>query len=164
VGFDPQEAFTERDEACNVKDCVGIQIMKLNPVSEKEAAEERMRGKRQTPQQKGNEKYPESRRRPGNDLRAGGERFRRRVLQKAHLLGLGQLLVPGLGLNPTADDGGINVSSLGLLGGGAGSGASCGGTPFAHGHGAHQRLWKWMQAEEATAAERKEEDGGGRVG
>jgi hypothetical protein len=24
VGLDPQEAFTERDEACNVKDCVGI--------------------------------------------------------------------------------------------------------------------------------------------
>jgi hypothetical protein len=47
--------------------------MKLNPVSEKEATEERMRGKRQTPQQKGDEKYPESRRRPGNDLRAGGE-------------------------------------------------------------------------------------------
>jgi hypothetical protein len=46
VGLDPQEAFTERDEARNVKDCVGIQIMKLNPVSKKEAAEERMRGKR----------------------------------------------------------------------------------------------------------------------
>jgi hypothetical protein len=89
VGLNPQEAFTERDEARNVKDCVGIQIMELNPISEKEAAEERMRGKRQTPQQKGDEEYPKSRRRPGNDLRAGGERFRRRVLQKAHLLGLG---------------------------------------------------------------------------
>jgi hypothetical protein len=89
VGLDPHEAFTERDKARNVKDCVGIQIMELNPVSEKEAAEERMQGKRQTPQQKGDEKYPESRRRPRNDLRAGGERFRRRVLQKAHLLGLG---------------------------------------------------------------------------
>jgi hypothetical protein len=164
VGFNPQEAFTEHDEARNVKDCVGIQIMKLNPVSEKEAAEERMQGKRQTPQQKGDEKYPESRRRLGNDLRAGGERFRRRVLQKARLLGLGQLLVPGLGLNPTTDDGGVSVSSLGLLGGGAGSGAGCGGTPFTHGLGVQQRLWKWVQAEEATAAERKEEDGGGGVG
>jgi hypothetical protein len=27
-----------------------------------------------------------------------------------------------------------------------------------------QRLWKWVRAEEATAAERKEEDGGGGVG
>jgi hypothetical protein len=35
VGLDPPETFTERDEARNVKDCVGIQIMKLNPVSEK---------------------------------------------------------------------------------------------------------------------------------
>jgi hypothetical protein len=80
VGLDSQEAFTERDEACNVKDCVGIQIMKLHPISEKEAAEERMRGKRQTSQQEGDEKYPESRRRPGNDLRAGSERFCQRVL------------------------------------------------------------------------------------
>jgi hypothetical protein len=133
VGLNPQEAFTERDEARNVKDCVGIQIMELNPVSKKAAAEERVRGKRQTPQQKGDEEYLESRRRPGNDLRAGGERFRRRVLQKAHLLGLGHLLVPDLGLNPTADDGGVSVSILGLLGGGAGSGAGCGGTPFTHG-------------------------------
>jgi hypothetical protein len=52
VGLDPQETFTEHDEARNVKDCVGIPIMKLNPVSEKEATEERMRGKRQTSQQK----------------------------------------------------------------------------------------------------------------
>jgi hypothetical protein len=40
VGLDPQETFTEHDEARNVKDCVGIQIMKLHPVREKEAAEE----------------------------------------------------------------------------------------------------------------------------
>jgi hypothetical protein len=114
--------------------------MELNPVSEKKAAEERMRVKRQTPQQKGDKKYPESRRRPGNDLRAGGERFRRHVLQEAHLVGLGQLLVPGLGLNPTADDGGVNVRRLGLLGGGVGSGAGRGGTPLPHGLGAQRRL------------------------
>jgi hypothetical protein len=169
VGLDPQEAFTEHYEARNVKDGVGIQIMKLNPVSEKEAAEERMRGKRQTPQQKGDENYPKSRWRPGNDLRASSERFRRRVLQKAHLLSLGQLLVPDLGLNPTADDGGVSISSLGLLGGGAGGGgagggAGCGGTPFPHGLGAQRGLWKWVQAEEATAVEREEEDDGGGVG
>jgi hypothetical protein len=32
VGFDPEEAFTERDETCNVENSVGIQIGKLNPV------------------------------------------------------------------------------------------------------------------------------------
>jgi hypothetical protein len=32
VGFDSEEAFTEHDETRNVKDSVGIQIMKLNPV------------------------------------------------------------------------------------------------------------------------------------
>jgi hypothetical protein len=89
VGFYPQETFTERDETRNVKNCVGIQVMELNPVSEKEATEKRMRRQRQTPQQKGDENYPESEGRPGNDLRAGGERFRRRVLQEAHLLDLG---------------------------------------------------------------------------
>jgi hypothetical protein len=46
VGFNPQEAFAERDEARNVQNCVGIQIMELNPVSKKKAVEERMRGKR----------------------------------------------------------------------------------------------------------------------
>jgi hypothetical protein len=159
VGFNPQETFTERDEARNVKNCVGIQIMELNPVSKKKATKERMRGKRQTPQKEGNEDYPEPRGRPGNDLRAGGERLRRRVLQKAHLLSLGQFLVPGLGLDPAADDGGVGIPSLGLLGGGAGGG----GSPLAHGLGAQQKLWKWAQAEEATAVGCKEEDGGGGV-
>jgi hypothetical protein len=72
-----------------VKYGIGIQVMELNPVSKKKATEERMRGKGQTPQQESDEDYPESERWPGNDLRAGGERVRRRVLQKAHLLGLG---------------------------------------------------------------------------
>jgi hypothetical protein len=63
--------------------------MELNPVSEKEATEKRMQRQRQTPQQKGDENYPESEGRPGNDLRASGERFRWRVLQEAHLLDLG---------------------------------------------------------------------------
>jgi hypothetical protein len=99
-----------------------------------------MWGKRQTPQQKGSKYYPESRGRPGNDLRAGGERFCRRVLQKAYLLGLGQLLIPGLGLNPTADDGGVSVSSLGFLGSDAGGGTGRGGTSLAHGLSARQKL------------------------
>jgi hypothetical protein len=63
--------------------------MELNPVSEKEATEKRMRRQRQTPQQKGNENYTESEGRPGNDLKAGSERFRQRGLQEAHLLDLG---------------------------------------------------------------------------
>jgi hypothetical protein len=88
VGFYPQETFTEHDETRNVKNGVGIQVMELNPVSKKEATEKRMRRQRQTPQQKGDENYLESEGRPENDLRAGGERFRRRVLQEAHLLGL----------------------------------------------------------------------------
>jgi hypothetical protein len=46
VGFNPQETFTEHDEARDVKDGIGIQIMELNPVSEKKTTEERMRGKR----------------------------------------------------------------------------------------------------------------------
>jgi hypothetical protein len=46
VGFDPQEALTERDKARNVKYRIEIQVMELNPVSKKKATEERMRGKR----------------------------------------------------------------------------------------------------------------------
>jgi hypothetical protein len=46
VGFDPQEAFTERDETCNVENSVGIQIMKLNPIGKEKNSKERMRGKR----------------------------------------------------------------------------------------------------------------------
>jgi hypothetical protein len=89
VGFYPQETFTERDETRYVKNCVGIQVMELNPVSEEEATEKRMRRQRQTLQQKGDENYLKFEGRPGNNLRAGGERFRRRVLQEAHILDLG---------------------------------------------------------------------------
>jgi hypothetical protein len=46
VGFDPQEAFTKRDETRNVQNCVGIQIMELNPVRKEKATKEGMRGKR----------------------------------------------------------------------------------------------------------------------
>jgi hypothetical protein len=139
VGFNPQEALTERDKARNVKDGIGIQVMELNPISKKKTAEERMRGKRQTPQQEGDEDYPESRRWPGKDLRAGGERLHRRVLQEAHLLGLGQLLVPDLGLDPAANGGSVGIGRLGLLGGGA----SGSGTPLAHDLRALQGLRKW---------------------
>jgi hypothetical protein len=102
-----------------------------------------MQRKRQAPQQEGNEEYPKSWRRPGDDLRAGGERFRRRGLQEAHLLGLGQLLIPDLGLDPTADDGAVGIGRLGLLGGGAGGGAGRGGAPLPHEFGAQRKLRKW---------------------
>jgi hypothetical protein len=143
VGFDPQEAFTERDKARNVKDRIGIQVMELNPVSKEKTAEERMQGKRQTPQQEGNEDYPESRRRPGNDLRASGKQLRRHVLQESHLLSLGQFLVPDLGLNPAANGRAVGISHLGFLGGDTGSGTSGGGAPLAHGLRAHHGLWEW---------------------
>jgi hypothetical protein len=45
MGLDPQETFTKRDETCDVQNSVGIQIMKLNPIREKETSKERMRGK-----------------------------------------------------------------------------------------------------------------------
>jgi hypothetical protein len=88
VGLDPQEAFTQRDEARNVKNRVGIQIMELNPIHEKKPMKEDMWGKREPPQQESHENYPESRRRPGNNLETGGERFRRSVIEKSHLLNL----------------------------------------------------------------------------
>jgi hypothetical protein len=45
VGFDPQETFIECDETRKMENCVGIQVMKLNPLDIKKATEERMRGK-----------------------------------------------------------------------------------------------------------------------
>jgi hypothetical protein len=46
VGFDPKEAFTQCDKARYVHDGVGIQIVKLNPISKEEPVEEWMRGKK----------------------------------------------------------------------------------------------------------------------
>jgi hypothetical protein len=45
VGFNPQETLAEHDETREMENCVGIQVMKLNPVDIKKATEERMRGK-----------------------------------------------------------------------------------------------------------------------
>jgi hypothetical protein len=77
---------------------------------------------------------------------------------------MGQLLLLDLGLDLAANDGAIGIGRLGLLGGGASGGAGGGRAPLAHGLGAQQELWKWVQAEEATAVRRKDEDGGGGVG
>jgi hypothetical protein len=46
MGLDPQKAFTERDKTRNVQNSIGIQIMELNPVREKEPTKKRVRGKR----------------------------------------------------------------------------------------------------------------------
>jgi hypothetical protein len=64
----------------------------------------------------------------------------------------------------STDEGAVDIGHLGLLGGGAGGGAGGGGAPLGHGLSAQRELWKWVQAEEATAVRRKEEDGGGGVG
>jgi hypothetical protein len=45
VGFDPRETLAERDETREMENCVGVQVMKLNPIDIKKATEERMRGK-----------------------------------------------------------------------------------------------------------------------
>jgi hypothetical protein len=164
VGLDPEEAFTQRDEARNVKNRVGIQIMELNPICEKKPVKEGMRGKRESPQQESHENYPESRRRPGNNPGTSGERFRRGVLDKAHLLGLRQLLVSDFGLHPIANNRGVGIRDLVLLGGGAGGGAGRSGTPLRHEVGAWQELgeWRWMRG--VAGAVHKEEDDGGGVG
>jgi hypothetical protein len=137
VGFDPQETLTERDKTRNVQNGVGIQIVKLNPVGEKKPTEERMRGKRKPPEEKGEEEYPEVCRWPGNDLGSGEENFRRIILQDADLVGALQFLLQELGLDPITHGGRVGVSGLGFLRGGAGGG----GAPLAHGVDA-QREWK----------------------
>jgi hypothetical protein len=105
-----------------VQNSIGIQIVKLNPISKKVTSKERMRGKREPPKEEREEKYPEARRWPGYDFRTGGENFRRIVLQHADLLGARQLLVSNLGLDPIPNSGRVSVGGLGLLRGGTGRG------------------------------------------
>jgi hypothetical protein len=45
MGLDPQETLAECDEARDVQNGVGIQIVELNPISKKKTLKERMRGK-----------------------------------------------------------------------------------------------------------------------
>jgi hypothetical protein len=61
MGLDPQETFTERDETRNVQNSVGIQIVKLNPIREKETSKERIWGKQKPPKEECKEEYPEAR-------------------------------------------------------------------------------------------------------
>jgi hypothetical protein len=136
MGLDPQETFTKRGETRNVQNSVGIQIVKLNPISEKEASKERMRGEREPPEEECEEKYPEARRWLGNDLWTGGESFCRIVLQDADLLNACQLLILDLGLDPVSNSGRVDICGLGLLRGGNVGGTSCGRASLAHGGGA----------------------------
>jgi hypothetical protein len=140
MGLNPQKALTERDETRNMQNCIGIQIMELNPICKEKAAEKRVRRKRKSSEDESKEDYPEAWGRPGDDLWTGGEGLRRVILGNADLLGIRQLLVPNLGLDPITDDGGVGVCGLGPLSGGAGGGAGRGRASFAHDSGAQLEL------------------------
>jgi hypothetical protein len=45
VGLNPQEALTKHDEARDMENGVGIQVVELNPIRKQKAAEKRMKGK-----------------------------------------------------------------------------------------------------------------------
>jgi hypothetical protein len=45
VGLNPQEALTKRDEARDMENGVGIQVMDLNPIRKQKATKKRMKGK-----------------------------------------------------------------------------------------------------------------------
>jgi hypothetical protein len=161
VGLDSKEALIERDETRNVENSVGIQIMELNPVSKEETPEERMRRKRKPSKEKSEKNYPKSHRWTGYDFWASGENLRRIILQEADLLGVRQLLVTDLGLDPVPNDGLVRISSLGFFRGGTGRGR----VPLAHGSSAQQefcRNGRWKSY--GTGAEHEEEDDGGGVG
>jgi hypothetical protein len=81
VGLNPQEALTKRDKARDTKDGVGIQVMELNPICKQEAAKKRVEGERESSEKECEEKYPESWRWLGYDLRTSGKHFRWVVLQ-----------------------------------------------------------------------------------
>jgi hypothetical protein len=132
VGFDPQEAFAQRDKTRYVQDSVGIQIVKLNPVSKEESAKEGMWRKRESMEKEGEEKFSEARGWSGNDFGPDDENFRWVILQNANLLGALQFLRQELGLNLVAHSGRIGIGGLGLLHSGTGGG----GASFAHGSGA----------------------------
>jgi hypothetical protein len=148
VGFDPQEAFAQRDEACYVQDSVGIQIVKLNPISKEEPAEEWMQRKRKSVEKEGKEKYPKARGWSRNDFWPGDENFRRIILQDADLFGALQFLLQELGLDPIAHSERVGIGGLRFF-------------RVAHGGGTHAgTLRKWEQRC-AERAEREEEDDDG---
>jgi hypothetical protein len=159
IGLDPQEAFTKHDETRDVQNSVGIQIVKLNPISEKEASKERMRGEREPPEEECEEKYPKACGWSRDDFRTGGESFRRIVLQDADLLGACQLLVSNFGLDLVPNSGRVGVCGLGLLRGGAAGGTGHDRASLAHERGAQQELHGNGRKERCiVGAERKKED------
>jgi hypothetical protein len=135
VGLDSKEAFTEHDETRNVENSVGIQIMELNPICKEETPEERMRRKQKPSKEKCEKNYLETRRWTGNDFRAGGKNRRWVILQEADFLGIRQLLVTDLGLDPVPNDGLVCISGLGFFHGGTTGGIGRSRVPLAHGGG-----------------------------
>jgi hypothetical protein len=115
--------------------------MKLNPIRKEKATKKRVWGKRQPSEHEGKKNYPKAWRRPGDDIWTGDERLRQIILENADLLGVRQLLVPNLGLDPVADDGGVGVRGLGPLSSGAGGGAGRGRACLPHSGGAQQELY-----------------------
>jgi hypothetical protein len=115
VGFDPQEAFTEHDEICNVENSVGIQIVKLNPIGKEKTSKERMRGKQKPPKEKCKKDYSEARGWTGNNLWAGIKSLRWIIFQDADLLSTLQLLVMDLGLDPVPNSRRVGVHGFGRL-------------------------------------------------
>jgi hypothetical protein len=140
VGLNPQEALTKCDEARDMENGVGIQVMELNPICKQKTAKKRMEGKRESLEKECEEKNPESWRWPGYDLWTGGENFRRVVLQQANLLSARQLPVANLGLDPIPNIGRVSVGGLDLLCGGTAGGTSHGRASLAHNGSAQQEL------------------------
>jgi hypothetical protein len=148
--LDPQKTLIERDKTRKVQNRIAIQIMKLNPICEEKATKKRVWGKRQSSEHEGKKNYPKAWRRPRDDFWTGDKRLRRIVLENADLLGVRELLVPNLGLDLVADDGGVGVHGLGPLSGGAGGGAGCSRASLAqqelYGNGDERERCRWSRA------------------
>jgi hypothetical protein len=165
VGLDSKEAFTEHDETRNVENSVGIQIMDLNPVRKEETPEESMRRKQKPSKEKIKKNYPEARRWTGYDFWASSENLYQIILQEADFLGVHQLLVAALGLDPMPNDGLVRISGLGFFPSGTTGGTGCNRAPLAHGSGAQQgfhRNGRWKSC--GAGAECEEEDDNSGVG
>jgi hypothetical protein len=110
-----------------------------------------VRGKQKSSEDEGKKDYPEAWERPVNDLWTSDEGLHRIILENADLLGVRQLLVPDLGLDPITNDGGVGVRGLGPLSSGTGGSAGRDRASFAHNGGAQQELlreWKMREREE----------------
>jgi hypothetical protein len=86
--------------------------VKLNPIGKEEPADERMRRKRKSSEEEGEEKYPESCGWSRNDFRPGDLDFYWIILQDADLCVALPVLLQELGLDPIAHRG--RIGGLGL--------------------------------------------------